>query len=158
MNERFGQLTISYFDLRVGPKILLSEMDPTSIRDYFEDTVSKLIDLHRSGAFFFHYFQGRLTFNLVFSLYYSGTRGNQYDLMATLLIPDAYDGAILQKYFLKMGMIEEKLRSMVYQLSNERILFDLIEAAQNNSKEYESLYLKARETLIYRFGRSSLNN
>lgn len=155
MFEGLGHFAISYFDLRIGPKLLLSETDQLRNDRMFEDTVSKLIDLHRNGDFFFHYFQGQLTFNLVFSVHCAGTRGNQYDLMATLLIPNADDGAMVQKYFLKMGLIEQKLRDAVNQLSKERILFDLLEAAHSDSRSYEKIYANARQVLIFGLGRTN---
>ncbi len=158
MENWFGNFAISYFDLRIGPKLLLSESEQLRNDRIFEDRVSKLIDLHRSGDFFFHYFQGQLTFNLVFSLHSPGTRGNQFDLMATFVIPNADDGASVQRYFLKMGMIEEKLRKTVYQLSKERILFDLIEAAHSDAKIYEKLYENARQALIFGLKRTELCN
>ena len=134
-NELPGQLTVSYFDQRIGPTVLISETDIFKSNRYFEENVSRLIDLHQPGDFFSHYFNGNLTFNLVFQVYHPGVRGNRSDLMLTLFMSNVANGVMAQNIFLRMAFIEDRLRKYAKKMVQQNLLVNLLNAAQDDNRE-----------------------
>ncbi|MGV9173341.1 MAG: hypothetical protein ACOC44_20520 [Promethearchaeia archaeon] len=104
---------LSYFDNRIGPKVLFTFPDLTSIRSniYFKK-IPILMDLYNNG-FFIHEFGIIRTANLIFNIYNPSARGRQDRAMLSLL-------SINEDYNVDLKSFKEIMECLILNLKQDQ--------------------------------------
>ncbi len=140
---------VSYFDQKLGPTILVSNSDIAEDKE-LEREISTLMDLHRSGSFFVHYFNDRISANYIYS-YKSEQqiRGGKNDIMLSFVFPrpeEESKSEFLRYFFTNINAYENQLKILTKWLHRKAEFKNLIDHIQTqkpsqNAISYSKLQL-----------------
>ena len=103
---------VSYFDQKLGPSILVSNSDITEDKE-MEKEISSLMDLHRPGSFFVHYFNDRISANYIYSFKSEEIiRGGHNEIMLSFVFNNSEQtkGEFLRYFFTNINAYENQLK------------------------------------------------
>lgn len=123
---------VSYFDQNLGPSILVSNSDIAEDKE-MEKEISALMDLHRPGSFFVHYFNDRISANYIYS-YKSEEiiRGGHNEIMLSFVFNNSEQskGEFLNHFFSNINAYENQLKILTKWLHRKAEFKNLIDHIQ----------------------------
>ena len=109
---------VSYFDQNLGPSILVSNSDIAEDKE-MEREISALMDLHRPGSFFVHYFNDRISANYIYSFKSEERiRGGNNEIMLSFVFNNSEQtkGEFLRYFFSNINSYENQLKILTKRL------------------------------------------
>lgn len=123
---------VSYFDQKLGPSILVSNSNIAEDKE-MEKEISALMDLHKPGSFFVHYFNDRISANYIYS-YQSEEhiRGGQNEIMLSFVFNNSENtkGEFLRYFFTNINAYENQLKILTKWLHRKAEFKHLINRIQ----------------------------
>ncbi len=133
---------VSYFDQKLGPSILISNSDIAEDKE-LEKEISALMDLHRPGSFFVHYFNDRISANYIYS-YQSEemVRGGNNEIMLSFVFPKSAEetkGEFLRYFFTNINAYENQLKILTKWLHRKAEFKNLIDYIQTQKPSPDAI-------------------
>jgi hypothetical protein len=134
-------LILSYFDNRLGPKILITipEFRKAKTNIYYKK-IPILMDLYNKG-FFIHEFGMTRTANMIFTVYNPSARGREDRAMLTLL-------SINEEYNIDLKSLKEIMECLVMNLKKDK---NICKAFRYKKQETGLTYFSKIKDLLFRF-------
>jgi hypothetical protein len=123
---------VSYFDQKLGPSILVSNSDIVKEKE-MEKEISALMDLHRPGSFFVHYFNDRISANYIYSYESEEViRGGHNEIMLSFVFNNSEQtkGDFLRYFFTNINAYENQLKILTKWLHRKAEFKHLIDHIQ----------------------------
>jgi hypothetical protein len=123
-------LVVSYFDVKIGPKVLIKDKD-IGIR-IPDSQIANLMEFHTDGDTFSHCYVQHdkvISLNHCFSIENSFVRGGRYDLMVSVLFKKQSDvpkKEYLYNIFDNIELLEKWIEKVSNQIQREKRLKSLL--------------------------------
>lgn len=132
-------LILTYFDTRIGPKIILGALKTTGDQPLSELEITRLMDIHESGDFFIHYYKHNFIANYLFAVKdYSERRGRINRFMTSLIFhrdPKLSDEQWFHLVFKNVERIESSIKEISKNLHKNPLIKNLIKADSENPQK-----------------------
>ncbi|MBN2157561.1 MAG: hypothetical protein JW776_16055 [Candidatus Lokiarchaeota archaeon] len=141
---------VSYFDLKYGPSILVSNSDIAKDKE-LEKEISALMDLHQPDSFFVHYHNNRISANYIYSfLSEAYVRGGHNEIMISFVFnnSDRTSGEFLRYFFSNIKNYENQLKILTKWLHKKVEFKNLLAHIQNPRQDTMDLISYSKLQLL----------
>ncbi len=121
---------LSFFDAYNGPIVLSRDGEnPNTSPQTIDAEITRLMDMHKTGDFFVHYYQEYISLNYCFSVKDANARGGEHSFMISAIINsiNLCKETIFAKIFAKLEDMELWLKNLGDSMIRTTLVRDLME-------------------------------